>query len=207
MGESVATVIGLGPNRKGGKAGKSGPNQDTADQPAVNQRKAGCSIRNEDRMGTGMGALRRCLTTVNCVVLPTVLLLGCNADFVPLPGGALTGRVALPPADWSAIGKHEVIRLETKPAEPYSVKLWIVERGAALYVHAGANRTAWVAHMEADSNVKVLMGEALYELSADRVTRQDEFDAFANDYEAKYGTRPRNENVSEAYVYRLRPRN
>ncbi|MBJ39459.1 MAG: hypothetical protein CMD83_13505 [Gammaproteobacteria bacterium] len=154
-----------------------------------------------------MGALRRCLTTVNCVVLPTVLLLGCNADFVPLPGGALTGRVALPLADWSAIGKHEVIRLETNPAEPYSVKLWIVERGAALYVHAGANRTAWVAHMEADSNVKVLMGEALYELSADRVTRQDEFDAFANDYEAKYGTRPRNENVSEAYVYRLRPRN
>lgn len=134
-------------------------------------------------------------------------LVACDADFVPLAGGALTGRLTPPPTDWTEIARPEIIRLETNPAEPYSVKLWIVGDGSNLYVHSGANQTAWVEHMQADANVKVLIGEALYELSAKRVTSQSEFDEFAETYEAKYGNRPQNENANEVYLYRLVPRN
>ena len=92
---------------------------------------------------------------------------------------------------------------ETQPSDPYSVKLWIVGKGPLLYVHAGANRAAWVEHIEANANVRVLIDGNLYELVAERVTDQGEFDAFGDLYEAKYGNRPRNEDVDEAYLFRL----
>ena len=41
---------------------------------------------------------------------------------------------------------------------------------------------------------------------ATRVEAQDEFDRFSDAYEKKYGRRPRNENVGEAYLFRLAAR-
>jgi hypothetical protein len=78
--------------------------------------------------------------------------------------------------------------------------------GPGLYVHAGANRATWVEHIEQDPNVRVLIGASLYELRAVRVESAEEFAAFAEVYEVKYGNRPRNENVDEAYLFRLMPR-
>ena len=43
----------------------------------------------------------------------------------------------------------------------------------------------------------------LLDLLARRVETQDEFDRFSDAYEEKYSTRPRNENVNEAYLFRL----
>ena len=60
--------------------------------------------------------------------------------------------------------------------------------------------------MQANPEVKLLIDDQLFELTSWRVSDQAEFDEFANVYEDKYGNRPRNENVSEAYLYRLAPR-
>lgn len=133
-------------------------------------------------------------------------LAGCERPFVLLPGGALEGPTAPAPADWSFTHAVKTIQLESRPAEPYSVNIWAIALGAHLYVHAGANRSAWVEHMEADPNVRVRVGETIYELAAARVQDQGEFDRFADAYEKKYGRRPRNENVAEAYLFRLGPR-
>lgn len=130
-----------------------------------------------------------------------LMLTGC--DFIPFSGSKLEGRLAPVPGDWTTIAQPDVIRLETQPSDPYSVKLWIVGQGPLLYVHAGANRAAWVEHIEADADVRLLIDGNLYELMAERVTDQGEFDAFADLYEAKYGNRPRNESVDEAYLFRL----
>ncbi len=108
--------------------------------------------------------------------------------------------------DWTEVASAEVIELETNPADPYSVKLWIIGMGPNLYVHAGANRATWVEHIEQDANVRLLIEASLYELSAVRVENAEEFAAFADLYEVKYGNRPRNENVTEAYLFRLLPR-
>jgi hypothetical protein len=133
-------------------------------------------------------------------------LMGCGRPFVLLPGGALEGKVAPLPESWAFTDEIDTIQLETRPAEPYSVNIWVIALGEHLYVHAGANRSTWVEAMETDPRVRLRAGENIYELAAARVTDAAEFESFADAYEKKYGRRPRNENVGEAYLFRLGPR-
>jgi len=128
---------------------------------------------------------------------------GCERPFLLLPGGALEGPTAPAPASWSFTDDVKTIQLETRPAEPYSVNIWVIALGEHLYVHAGASRNAWVEHIEGDPRVRVRVGDSIYELAAARVEEQAEFDRFSDAYEKKYGRRPRNENVAEAYLFRL----
>ena len=133
-------------------------------------------------------------------------LAGCGRPFVLLPGGALEGPTAPLPASWSFTDDVETIQLETRPADPYSVNIWVIALGEHLYVHAGTNRSTWVESMEADPRVRLRAGDKIYELAAARVADQAEFGRFADAYEKKYGRRPRNETVGEAYLFRLGPR-
>ena len=129
--------------------------------------------------------------------------LACGPTLL-LPGGELNGALSAPPTDWGWTQEVETIQLETRPEDPYSVNIWAVGIDDKLYVHAGANRSNWVENMEADPSVRVLIDDRIYELTADRVEDQAEFEAFSDVYEKKYGSRPRNENVNEAYLFRLR---
>lgn len=131
---------------------------------------------------------------------------GCSADWVPFSGGALEGPVAAPPEDWRAVVVDEVIRLESQPADPYSVNLWVIPRERWLYVFAGANRANWIEHIEQDPRVRLQAGGMIYELRADRVSDAEEFEAFAQSWQDKYGRRPRNESVTETWLMRLSPR-
>jgi len=133
----------------------------------------------------------------------TTLLLGCGGPFVLLPGGALEGATEPLPESWAFTDAVDTVQLETRPAEPYSVNIWLTAAEGNLYVHAGAHRSRWVEHLKADPRVRVRVGESIYELAAVRVREQPEFDRFADAYERKYGLRPRNENVAEAYLFRL----
>ena len=139
------------------------------------------------------------------LVLITALLAGC-ADSIPFAGGQLDGTLAQAPGDWSETAGAEVIQLEPRPEDPYSVKLWVVGIGPALYVHAGATRTTWIEHIDVDPSVRLQIGSTLYELTAVRVESEEEFATFADAYEVKYDLRPRNENVGEVYLYRLEAR-
>ena len=130
-------------------------------------------------------------------------LAGCGGPLLLLPGGALEGPTAPVPESWSFTDDVKTVQLETLPADPYSVNIWAVALGEYVYVHAGANRSTWVENMEADPAVRLRVHEAVYELAATRVAAQEEFDRFSDAYEQKYGRRPRNENVGEAYLFRL----
>ena len=134
-----------------------------------------------------------------------VLLCGFGPFFI-FPGGELEGQVEATPQDWSFTDAHKTIQFETSPADPYSVNIWIISMDGALYVHAGANRATWVEHMESDPRVRVRVENAIFELNATRVTDAGEFSRFSDAYEKKYDRRPRNENVKEAYLFRLEPR-
>ena len=131
-----------------------------------------------------------------------LLIAGCGS-YNPLPGGKLDGSAAPAPKDWTFSDEISIVQLETRPEDPYSVNIWAVGMGSFLYLHAGANRSSWVEHMEANSDVRIRVEDKLYDLRASRVEGQDEFDQFSDAYEAKYSTRPRNENVAEAYLFRL----
>lgn len=120
-----------------------------------------------------------------------------------LPSGALEGSAAAVPADWTGVEVPDVVQFETNPADPYSVKIWVVPIGPNLYIHGGDNRARWVDHIDADPMVRMLVSDRLYDMSAVRVTDAAEFAAFSDAYERRYGRRPGNENVAEAYLFRL----
>ena len=73
-------------------------------------------------------------------------------------------------------------------------------------MHAGTNLARWVENILKNPNVRLLIGDKLFELNAVRVASQSEFDEFAQYYQSKYGSQPRNEDVDEAYLLRLEPR-
>ena len=133
------------------------------------------------------------------------LAAGCGPILL-LPGGRLKGTVAVAPDDWAFTDDVSTVQLETSPEDPYSVNIWAVGLGPEIYLHAGANRSTWVENLEADPNVRLQVEDAIYELEASRVKGQDEFDRFSDAYEQKYGRRPRNEDVEEAYLFRLQAR-
>ena len=147
---------------------------------------------------------RVCSMAIAAVLGAALLALsGCSGPFVLLPGGALEGETRPAPPDWAFSDDISTIQLETRPADPYSVNIWAVGLGSALYVHAGANRASWIEHMENDPSVRVQLGDEIFALRAARVSEGEEFARFADAYETKYGSRPRNENVAEVYLYRL----
>jgi hypothetical protein len=137
--------------------------------------------------------------------LLTLIMTTTACEYVPIPGGKLQGELMAVPADWQEIASVEIVQLETNSTEPYSVNLWFLGEGKNIYVHAGTNRAQWVENIEQDPEVKLLVEGKLYELQARRVVSADEFKIFADLWELKYGSRPGNENVDEAYLYLLAP--
>ena len=135
-----------------------------------------------------------------------VFVVASACDYVPFSSGALDGPVVAVPDDWSMLDDIDVIEIETNPNAPYSVKLWIVGSTDGLFIHAGDNRTTWVEHLEDDPRLRLKAHGTIYELTAERVLNQDTFATFMVVYDAKYGSRPQNENVDEVYLYRLMAR-
>ena len=139
------------------------------------------------------------------LIVPVALVVACGPILV-LPGGALEGMVAEAPDDWSFTDEVSTVQLETRPSDPYSVNIWVIALESGLYVHAGANRSTWVENLEAVPKARLRVGDLIYELEASRVETQVEFDRFSDAYEKKCGQRPRNEDVEEAYLFRLAAR-
>lgn len=142
-------------------------------------------------------------TVLVLTLLLAVSVAGCNGPLVLLPGGAIEGPTAAVPNDWSFTDDVDTVQLETRPTDPYSVNIWVIGLAEHLYVHAGTHRSTWVEHMEGDPNVRLRVNGSIYELTASRVEAQEEFDRFSDAYERKYGRRPRNGDVTEAYLFRL----
>jgi hypothetical protein len=118
----------------------------------------------------------------------------------------LDGITTSTPTQWAQVATTEIIQLETTVDEPYSVNLWTVEINGDLHIFAGDNRTNWVENIEQNADVRLRAEGHIYELRATRITDAATFELFAQAWETKYGNRPRNENVDETYLFKLRPR-
>ena len=139
-------------------------------------------------------------------VVVLLMLAGCSSGWLPFSSGELEGVPAQAPDDWTQVASKDIVQLETDVDEPYSVNIWVIGEPTHLYVFAGASRANWIEHMEQNPNVRMKIGDAIYELTGVRVTDADEFERFAQAWDAKYGRRPRNENVDETYLMRLTAR-
>ncbi len=86
-------------------------------------------------------------------------------------GGALSGPVAIPPADWSFTNDRYVVEIEVRPNDPYSVNLLCASVGDHLYIASGSGPDAtWVQALMQNPALRLRLDDQIYELQATRVT-------------------------------------
>jgi hypothetical protein len=140
---------------------------------------------------------------VRLLSLLLVLAAGCNGPFVVLPGGRLDGNVEPSPIDWSFAGEYGTIQLETRPEDPYSVNIAFTVIEGRLYINAGDTETQWVKNMAESPLVRLRMGEALYDLRAERVTDRAEIAEFGKAWTSQSVFRRDPSELDEVWIYRL----
>ena len=85
------------------------------------------------------------------------------------PGGQLSGKVKRVPHSWSFSDAFENVQLETRPDDPYSVNIWCVAVGKRLFIASGKGmESAWAKHIVANPDVRLRIGEDIFELRAVR---------------------------------------
>jgi len=131
------------------------------------------------------------------------LLAGCDEPFIVMSGGALTGEVEDAPADWTPLNEVEVVQLETRPEDPYSVNVWMIASGKDIYVATGKGETHWTRYIAENPDVRLRVGDKVYELEAYLVKDESEKIAIGNQYVEKYGVDEDDNWVDEGQLYRL----
>ena len=126
-----------------------------------------------------------------------------GSKMIVMAGGQLSGEVTDPPADWSEFNDEEIIQLETRPEDPYSVNIWMIASGPNLYVATGDDPTRWSRILEENPDVRVRIRGLIYELEAHRVEDVVEKTAIGNEYVRKYDVDDDDNWVEEGQLFRL----
>ncbi len=104
----------------------------------------------------------------------------------PVPGGALRGNVAPPPPEWATALEdgRSFCEIESRPEDPHSIQLECFVYGGDLYVQSHRYAfaswwpvTSWAAIWLEHPDVRVRMGQELYELRAVRVMDPEQREA------------------------------
>lgn len=111
------------------------------------------------------------------------LLLGCEPQD-RRPGLWLSGEVASTPPDWNFTNEHMEIFVETRPwwGIPHSVTTVVATSNGELFVPSIYDEPVefpgtklWNKNVAADPNVRLKIGEKIYELRAHHVEDAEEF--------------------------------
>ena len=164
------------------------------------------------------GIWRKCRVWV-LALIATIVATACEPMFV-FAGGALSGSEEPAPENWTFSREVDTVQIETRPADPYSVNVWGVAVESFVYVAASdGGESRWAREIEADSRVRLKIGERLFALRATRLTAVDAGDGEganegANEelarvvdaYVEKYDLDPDESFVGGAWVFRLQAR-
>ena len=131
-------------------------------------------------------------------------LFGCSEPVGLFAGGELSGRAVPVPAAWGDV--PDTVQLEARPADPYSVNLWAVHVGAAIYVAGDEDGKRWISLVRADREVRLRVGDAVYALAAAEVDDAEERRRVANAFAAKYGDDDGDGFMANDAVFRLQAR-
>ncbi len=132
-----------------------------------------------------------------------VLLAGCAEPFIVFAGKALPGKVESPPVDWQMADDEDVVQLETRPSDPYSINIWAVVLGPNIYVATSEDGTRWTEHLTTSRDVRLRVQDVIYELEAVAVSEPEERAAVAQEYVDKYDVDEDDNWVSTGKIYRL----
>ncbi len=152
-------------------------------------------------------------TAIIAVLVVVLVTLGCT-PIGETPGLRLGGAGAAAPESFAFVQENEVIQLEARVSLlPRVVIIWGVGFDDALYVW-GDPESGWVRRVaERPDDVRVRVGDNVYELSATKVNDASEKKRAVAAYQAKYAEaldeifgRPATVDDFEL-IYRLTPRN
>jgi hypothetical protein len=154
--------------------------------------------------GRRMQSQARCRPAIGLILFSFLIVLsGCAEPFIVMAGGELNGEVSDPPVDWNEFSEEEIIQLETRPGDPYSVNIWMIAKGPDLYVATGDDPTRWSRNIDENPDVRVRIRGVIYELEAHRVENIDEKMAIGADYARKYDVDDDDNWVQEGQLFRL----
>jgi hypothetical protein len=130
------------------------------------------------------------MATAGLLVFGGAAILGARLLYGPLgpiPGPELTGTVVAEPVyDWSFADAIQVIQVETRPADPYTVNTWVTRAGGGIYLFAGTEDKTWIQNILADPRVRIRIDGRIHERSSVRVTSLEEKRAFLLQMRSKY---------------------
>ena len=118
-----------------------------------------------------------------------------------IPGGQLSGEVQASPVKW--IDVPEVIQVETRPADPYSINIWGVGVGPDLYFATGEGGTTWSKYVAEDNKVRVRINDSLHEFVAISVLDPTERSTVEAAYVSKYDLDPADNWLTAGIIFRL----
>ncbi|MFP6807534.1 MAG: nitroreductase/quinone reductase family protein [Pseudomonadales bacterium] len=141
------------------------------------------------------------------IILGSLLLVGCE-PMGPLPGGELDGQLQEATVSWMSFAEVELVQLETRPSDPYSINMWGVTNGEKYYIASGGGRKSeWVGHILEDPKVRRRIEENIFELKAVLVSEEDELTMVEGLYDQKYDMESvGQDSTDDILVYRLDPR-
>ena len=134
----------------------------------------------------------------------SLALMGCAEPFIVVSGGELSGSVTDVPVDWSTVRDIQVIQIETRRGEPYSVNIWMATIGPDLYIATGENDTNWTEHLAENRDIRARIEGVIYELEASPVVQAAERDLVVGEYVRKYDDLDMGDNwVMRGQIFRL----
>jgi len=100
-----------------------------------------------------------------------ILASACQSPFLVFPGKEVVG--ALSNTDTFAFAKKfSILKLETRPSNPYSVFLRVTVINGQLYIDASPSRR-WHRFIQEDTFVRIQLGELIYTAKAIAVEDPD----------------------------------
>jgi hypothetical protein len=149
-----------------------------------------------------------------CVILALVALSITGLDPKERrPGLWLKGDVSSLPADWAFADKNTTLLVETHPwyLIPHAVTVWFVTYKGNLYLHSDFSdgRTypggrSWTAGIARDPNVRIKIGNQVFDGKAVVVTDPAEIDALFALTQDKYPKSPVTDSSHRASAYFFR---
>ena len=131
------------------------------------------------------------MAVVGLLALGGMLILGAHWIYGPLgpiPGPKLSGAVVEKPVvQWSFVDAIQVIQVETRPEDPYTVNTWVTRARNHIYVFSSTEDKTWVQNILGDPRVRIRIDGRVHECSAVRVADLEEKRAFLLKMRSKYG--------------------
>jgi len=114
---------------------------------------------------------------VSHFALPLLLAIACGGPIGIIPGGALSGEEATANAWTEVVSDSGTLELETRPEDPYSVRVGYVFREGNVYIDPAEER-AWYQNIRADPSVRVRFDNRVYRARAVPVRDAAELEGF-----------------------------